>query len=96
MEKYVFFIIIVFFFSCEKDQLSESTPLEFCWTCTVNTKYKTTGVIPSSETATFTKCGWTEKEMDYYIAIKSEPIKIVINASGGTATVTSEYNCVKQ
>lgn len=92
MKKLLFLILIVFLFSCEKQ---EST---YCWQCEVVSAYYPTDryIYPSSSTTnTIIKCDMTEKEIILYEKEQTFVTTIKIDIYHISKT-TNTCNCKKQ
>ena len=63
MKKLSFLILIIFFFSCEKED-DLVIPEKFCWTCEFYYPNGLHGVVPYSERRTV--CDYTEEEIRSY------------------------------
>lgn len=93
MRKLILILLTMFLFSCEKEKTVIMPDPVYCFKCKVTTTYTATNYQSVVKTDSITKCGWTQKEMDYYINIKSEPLKILTNGGMNTLTATSKYDC---
>lgn len=90
--KQILFILTVLLFSCEKD-IPEPT---YCWKCNIKTTYKATGYTTIVKNDSITKCDFTEHEIKYYMSIKSEPVKLILDGMNKSITAESKYDCKKQ
>ena len=63
MKKILFLILILFFFSCEKEDKS-TIPEKFCWTCETYYPNGLHGIVPYS--IRHTVCNYTEEEIRSY------------------------------
>jgi hypothetical protein len=100
MKKLLLFFIFVLLLSCEKQtyekDLSPDPEQTFCWKCVVTTKYTATRFIPVTKIDTVIKCDFTEREMMFYIDIKSELVKLITDGWSDVLTAKSDYDCKKQ
>lgn len=91
--KQIFLILVLFILSCEKD---EPKPAYYCWKCNIVTTYTTTGFQPVTKNDSITKCNFTVQDINNYISIKTDPIKIITNGGLITTTIISKYDCKKR